>query len=184
MLEQEQLVVDLVGRSSLDQALLERIRPRVVDPPEPSRVQGRAGPGLVRCSFAERGVHDRTIAGRALGTASGACPMTRPYWVGWTFQVAEAPEWRAYRDDVNSTPAGESMSPRPSLRVRPRSAIADSGIARVAVTELPGLPAMRDRLRPRVLLRTVRTLGRPLEPDRVIVMPLTVATASIRGGRR
>jgi hypothetical protein len=76
------------------------------------------------------------------------------------------------------------MSPRPTLRVRPRSAIADPSIARMAVTALPGLPALKDHFRPRTLIRTVRAFGRPLEPDRVIVMPLAISTGPISAGRR
>lgn len=70
------------------------------------------------------------------------------------------------------------MSPaRPSLRVRPRSAIADPELARAAITDLPGTPVAQRGFSPGALLRTARALGRPLEPERVIVMPLTVAPA-------
>jgi hypothetical protein len=75
------------------------------------------------------------------------------------------------------------MSPsRPALRVRPRSAIADPELARAAVTELPGTPLAWRGYGPRALLRaalqTARTLGRPMEPERVIVMPLSVVPAT------
>jgi hypothetical protein len=64
------------------------------------------------------------------------------------------------------------MSPvRPTIRIRPRSAIVDADIARIAVTELPGTPLTRRGHGPRAILATVRSLGRPSEPDRVIVMP-------------
>jgi hypothetical protein len=74
------------------------------------------------------------------------------------------------------------MSPsRPSLRVRPRSAIADAELARTAVTELPATRFPWRDLRPGSLLRLVRTLGRPMEPERVIVMtPARVRAGSLR----
>ncbi len=71
------------------------------------------------------------------------------------------------------------MSPsRPTLRVRPRSAIADPALARAAVTELPGTPLGRG-LGLRAMLQTVRTLGRPIEPERVIVMPLVPVPVTV-----
>jgi hypothetical protein len=76
------------------------------------------------------------------------------------------------------------MSPsRPSLRVRPRSAIVDPDLARTAVTELPGshLAILRGRgLRPRTLVRALLDLGRPAEPERVLVMPLATVTSPLR----
>ena len=64
------------------------------------------------------------------------------------------------------------MSPtRPVIRIRPRSAIVDADIARIAVTDLPGTPVARRGLRPYAVLATIRALGRPSEPDRVIIMP-------------
>ena len=71
------------------------------------------------------------------------------------------------------------MSPaRPSLRIRPRSAIADPELARVALTDLPGSPVAQRGRTPRALLQLVRSLGRPLEPERVIVMPLSTVPAT------
>jgi hypothetical protein len=71
------------------------------------------------------------------------------------------------------------MSPaRPSLRIRPRSAIADPDLARVAVTDLPSSPVARHGHNPRALVRLVRSMGRPLEPERVIVMPLSTVPAT------
>ena len=76
------------------------------------------------------------------------------------------------------------MSPtRPTLRVRPRSAIADAELARAACTELPGIgrPSLRGRGRgPRAVLGAIRSIGRPIEPDRVIVMPLATVPAAMR----
>jgi hypothetical protein len=72
------------------------------------------------------------------------------------------------------------MSPsRPTLRVRPRSAIADPALARAAVTDLPGTPFGRGNLGWRSALQMARTLGRPIEPERVIVMPLVPVPATI-----
>lgn len=76
------------------------------------------------------------------------------------------------------------MSPsRSSIRIRPRSAIADADLARIAVTDLPRsyVAAVRAaEIGPRALMRGARTLGRPLEPDRVIVMPLATLTSPLR----
>jgi hypothetical protein len=77
------------------------------------------------------------------------------------------------------------MSPsRPTIKIRPRSAIADAALARGARTDLPGLPGPVFGYAPRTIVRFVRRLGRPLEPERVIVMPLTPAQASVAGRRR
>lgn len=70
---------------------------------------------------------------------------------------------------------------RPVIHVRARSAIADAELARSARTDLPGL--RRPSLRaggPRALIAALRSLGRPVEPERVIVMPLATAPAPIR----
>ena len=76
------------------------------------------------------------------------------------------------------------MSPiRPTIRIRPRSAIADAELARAACADLPGIgrPSLRGRGRgPRAVLAAVRSIGRPIEPDRVIVMPLATVPAPIR----
>jgi hypothetical protein len=75
------------------------------------------------------------------------------------------------------------MSPsRPTIRIRPRSAIADAALARAALTDLPGAPRTSSRAirGPHGLLQIVRTLGRPMEPERVIVMPLATAPAPTR----
>ena len=76
------------------------------------------------------------------------------------------------------------MSPtRPTISIRPRSAIADAELARAACTDLPGIgrPSLRGRGRgPRAVLGAIRSLGRPIEPERVIVMPLATVPASIR----
>ena len=75
------------------------------------------------------------------------------------------------------------MSPsRPTIRIRPRSAIADAALARTAVTDLPAAgPASAGTIRgPKALLRLVRSLGRPIEPERVIVMPLAAVPARTR----
>jgi len=72
------------------------------------------------------------------------------------------------------------MSPsRPTLRVRPRSAIADPDLARAAVTDLPGAPFLHGGVSVRTLLQVARTLGRPIEPERVIVMPLVPVPATV-----
>ena len=74
-------------------------------------------------------------------------------------------------------------SARPSPRIRPRSAIADADLARTAVTDLPGshLAALRERgLGLGAIKRSVRSLGRPLEPERVVVIPLSTLTTTLR----
>lgn len=68
------------------------------------------------------------------------------------------------------------MSPsRPTLRVRPRSGIADAELARLATTDLPHLPTRLRSLTPRTLLRLVRSPERLLEPERMIVIKLPTA---------
>jgi hypothetical protein len=77
------------------------------------------------------------------------------------------------------------MSPsRPTITIRPRSTIADAALARSARTDLPGIPGSALGYAPRTILRFMRSLGQPLEPERVVVMPLTRAQASIASRRR
>lgn len=74
-------------------------------------------------------------------------------------------------------------SDHPEPRIRPRSAIADAALARAAVTDLPGshLAALRER-GPSLstIKRSVRSLGRPLEPERVMVIPIAVLATTLR----
>lgn len=74
-------------------------------------------------------------------------------------------------------------SDRPAPRIRPRSAIADAALARAAVTDLPGshLAALRERGPSLTAIkRSVRSLGRPLEPERVLVIPIAVLATTLR----
>lgn len=67
-----------------------------------------------------------------------------------------------------------------SVRIRPRSAIADPELARAATVDLPvGLSLHRPRT-PRALLRTIAAIRRPIEPERVIVMTLAPVAARRR----
>jgi hypothetical protein len=69
----------------------------------------------------------------------------------------------------------------PAFRIRPRSAIADPDLARVATVDLPTEAGIGPRLtRPSVLVKHLAALRRPIEPDRVIVMTLAQATARRR----
>ena len=64
-----------------------------------------------------------------------------------------------------------------AFRIRPRSAIADAELARVATVDLPGEAHAGPRLRrPSALVKQFAALRRPIEPERVIVMTLAPAT--------
>lgn len=68
-----------------------------------------------------------------------------------------------------------------ALRIRPRSAIADPDLARVATVDLPGDPESTPRLgRPSALVGKLTAFRRPIEPERVIVMTLAPARARHR----
>jgi hypothetical protein len=68
-----------------------------------------------------------------------------------------------------------------AFRIRPRSAIADADLARVATVDLPGEADATPRLRrPSALVRQLAALRRPIEPERVIVMTLAPARARQR----
>jgi hypothetical protein len=67
----------------------------------------------------------------------------------------------------------------PRFRIRPRSAIADPDLARVATVDLPGTASSTRRVRrPSGLMQRFAGLRRPVEPERVIVM--TLAPARVR----
>lgn len=68
-----------------------------------------------------------------------------------------------------------------AFRIRPRSAIADADLARVATVDLPGASDAAQRLpRPSALVRQLTAFRRPIEPERVIVMTLVPARARQR----
>jgi hypothetical protein len=69
-----------------------------------------------------------------------------------------------------------------SNRIRPRSAIADAELARMATVDLPQVLTLRRPHTPRALLRAVATMRRTIEPERVIVMTLQPVT--VETGRR
>jgi hypothetical protein len=73
---------------------------------------------------------------------------------------------------------------RPSLHIRPRSAIADPALAREAIVDLPGSGIVRFGYGLRGLVSTVTSLGRPIEPDRVIVIMSPTAPWTGTGRRR
>jgi hypothetical protein len=92
-------------------------------------------------------------------------------------------------EQSTSQPAGDRSMPTnaPTLRIRPRSAIADPELARTAVTDLPGshLAALRERgLGVSSIKRSVRSIGRPLEPERVLIMPITTLASTLRDRSR
>lgn len=68
-----------------------------------------------------------------------------------------------------------------TVRIRPRSAIVDPELARVALVDLPASAPTRRIQTPRSFVRAVASLRRPIEPERVIVLKL--ATAPSRGRR-
>ena len=70
------------------------------------------------------------------------------------------------------------MSP---IRIRPRSAIADPDLARVATVDLPDTGRARGRLRaPDAMTKAIASLRRPIEPERVIVLTLAPVPARRR----
>ena len=69
-----------------------------------------------------------------------------------------------------------------STRIRPRSAIADAELARMATVDLPQVLTLRRPHTPRALLHAVATMRRTIEPERVIVMTLQPVT--VETGRR
>lgn len=67
-----------------------------------------------------------------------------------------------------------------SIRVRPRSSIADPELARAATVDLPVGPALHRPHTPRAVLRAIGAIRRPIEPERVIVMTLVPVPARRR----
>ena len=67
-----------------------------------------------------------------------------------------------------------------SLRIRPRSAIADPELAREATVDLPGGPTGIRLRTPRAVIRAVTSFRRPIEPERLIVMTLVPVPARRR----
>ncbi len=68
----------------------------------------------------------------------------------------------------------------PSLRIRPRSAIADPELAREATVDLPPSTTRHGPRMPRAVVRTLAAVRRPVEPERVIVMTLVPVAARRR----
>jgi hypothetical protein len=69
-------------------------------------------------------------------------------------------------------------------RIRPRSSIADAELAREATVDLPRTLSLGRPHAPGAMLRAVATMQRTIEPERVIVMPLQIATLRIPSRRR
>jgi hypothetical protein len=67
-----------------------------------------------------------------------------------------------------------------STRIRPRSAIADAELARMATVDLPQVLTLRRPHTPRALLHAVATMRRTIEPERVIVMTLQPVAVEAR----
>jgi hypothetical protein len=67
-----------------------------------------------------------------------------------------------------------------STRIRPRSAIADPELARMATVDLPQVLTLRRPHTPGALLRAVATMRRTIEPERVIVMTLQPVAVEAR----
>lgn len=67
-----------------------------------------------------------------------------------------------------------------TTRIRPRSAIADPELARMATVDLPQVITLRRPHTPRAVLRAVATMRRTIEPERVIVMSLVPVPARNR----
>ncbi len=60
-----------------------------------------------------------------------------------------------------------------SPRIRPRTAIADAGLARSAVVDLPIARHIQRPHTPRGLVRTLASFRRPIAPERTIVVTLS-----------
>jgi len=67
-----------------------------------------------------------------------------------------------------------------SVRIRPRSAIADPELARVATIDLPPASTRRRPTAPPSVARVIASLRRPAEPERVIVLTLVPVAARRR----
>ena len=68
------------------------------------------------------------------------------------------------------------MSP---IRIRPRSAIADADLARVATVDLPDT-GRRRLAGPGSVAKAIASFRRPIEPERVIVLTLAPVAARRR----
>ncbi len=66
-----------------------------------------------------------------------------------------------------------------SIRIRPRSSIADPELARAAVVDLPAGTSWRPPT-PHALVKTIASFRRPVEPERVIVLRLVPVLARRR----
>ena len=80
-------------------------------------------------------------------------------------------------DDQRCLPIGSCMS---SVRIRPRSAIADRELARQATVDLPAAWSRHRPRTPRAVLLAIASFRRPVEPERVIVMTLVPVAARRR----
>ncbi len=67
-----------------------------------------------------------------------------------------------------------------SVRIRPRSAIADPELARAATVDLPVALSLHRPRTPRALVRAIASVRRPVEPERVIVMTFAPVAARRR----
>lgn len=67
-----------------------------------------------------------------------------------------------------------------SIRIRPRSAIADPELAREATVDLPPPTTRQGPRMPRAVVRALAAVRRPVEPERVIVMTLVPVAARRR----
>jgi hypothetical protein len=69
-----------------------------------------------------------------------------------------------------------------AVRIRPRSSIADPGLARSAVVDLPVAPARRRLHAPHALVEAMASFRRAgsIEPERVIVLTLVPVPARRR----
>lgn len=67
-----------------------------------------------------------------------------------------------------------------SVRIRPRSAIADPELARVATIDLPLVGTRHRPHTPRAIVRAIASFRRRAEPERVIVLTLVPVAARRR----
>jgi hypothetical protein len=67
-----------------------------------------------------------------------------------------------------------------TVRIRPRSAIVDPELARAATVDLPRTLAFHRPHLPTAVTRAFDAVRGPIEPERVIVMPLVPVPAEVR----
>ena len=74
------------------------------------------------------------------------------------------------------------MSERAPIRIRPRSAITDAAVARLAVVDLPGSAPRRRPHTPRAIVEAIAAFRRPIEPERFAPFAELHRRAAVQAG--